>query len=109
MAQAIGNKWVTSFEDAGYEKQVAGLTKCMVNFSGFWNAVSPNMHDVPLAVTDGNELLGTKLYTNGLTSSFWNFPLLSIISASMTARVDGKVEYRVRGKANGIFAYPVGA
>jgi hypothetical protein len=98
----------TNFEGNGYENQVACTRKCTVTMTAFWDR-GQNPHDSPPGFQDGQELVNVYLYTNGINSPAWIFPLFDVIGVPVAAKVKEKLAITINGKAQGQFSYPTGS
>lgn len=97
----------TNAEEGGFENQITGVRKCMINVEGWWDG-SANMYDAPLILVDGQVIAGLKLYVNDLAGPFWSFPYATLSSPPMTADVKDLIKYTLSFKAAGSWTYPVG-
>jgi hypothetical protein len=96
---------VTNFEGAGFGQYITGILDADVSIDGDWDSANDPFSNPP-AIVVGQIMSGVKLYTNGLASAFWSFPLLVITETPQKADVRGSISITITGSASGSFVYP---
>lgn len=99
----------TSFEDGGFETQVACIKKAMVRISGFLDA-GANPFDGPPALKPGERINNVRLYLDhvNFVNVFWSFPKFDILKTPVVAQAKSDLKITLNGKNWGTFSYPTG-
>lgn len=93
-------------KSGGYVLREATFKDCTVSFEIDYD-FDANPFAAPTNITVGVELTNVRLYLNGTSGSYWNFPKLKVIGTPQQLQVTGKITTKVNCAINGTFAYPV--
>ncbi len=101
----IGDIPTTNFESNANDEGIVGIQGCEWEFSGFYDASLAPFTAVGLV--PGVIAANLKLFVSKTLNSFWRFPQVRLLSATVDAEVDNKrVEITLKGKSDGPFFVP---
>lgn len=100
----------TSTESGGFHQTLAGVVKCEITVTGFFDGALNPYTDLPDLQAGNLVTLSLSINANGNVGGepFWLFPSAMVKSAQTKASVKDKVMFTAHLIGNGVFDYPAG-
>ncbi len=98
---------ITNFEGDGFADWIGGILEADVTIDFDWDSdADGNPFNDPPDLSPGAIDGQFQLFTNGLTSPFWQFPLTLVVDTPQTAEVRGVITGTLSFKSKGVFIAP---